>query len=122
MQIGRPNYIFKGIPDPNWLAGFSSGDGSFNIKISNSTTSVLGKRVQLRYGIGLNIRERAFIQSLMIYFGMSDTLKNVYFNEVSARFEVVKFSDITEKIVPFFEKYPIVPHRGWGAPSPMGNG
>jgi hypothetical protein len=24
-SVNRPNYVFKGISDPNWLAGFSSG-------------------------------------------------------------------------------------------------
>ena len=24
----RPNYFFKGIPDPYWVSGFASGDGS----------------------------------------------------------------------------------------------
>jgi len=107
LQVDRPSYIFKGIPDPNWMRGFASGDSSFNIKISNSPTSLLNKRVQLRFGIGLNIREKALIQCLVAYFDLSDKIKNIYFDVNSARFEVVKFSDITDKIIPFFENYPI---------------
>jgi hypothetical protein len=38
---------------------------------------------------------------------LSDIQKNVYFDFNSARFEVVKFLDITNKIIPFFENYPI---------------
>lgn len=102
-----PNYLFGGIPNSNWMAGFASGDSSFNLKISNSPTSLLNKRVQLRFGIGLNIREKALIEYLAVYFELSDTKKNVYFDVNSARFEVVKLSDITEKIIPFFEKYSI---------------
>jgi hypothetical protein len=111
LQVNRPNYIFKGIPDPNWMAGFSSGDSSFNIKISNSQTSLLKKRVQLRFEIGLNIREKAFIQHLPTYFDLGGDkigIKNIYFDINSARFEVVKFSDITDKIIPFFEKHSIL--------------
>nr|YP_009262108.1 hypothetical protein [Chrysoporthe deuterocubensis]AMX22183.1 hypothetical protein [Chrysoporthe deuterocubensis] len=107
LQIDRPSYVFKGIPDPNWISGFASGDSSFNVKISNSPTSLLNKRVQLRFGIGLNIREKALIQYLVAYFDLSDNLKNIYFDLNSARFEVVKFLDITDKIIPFFDKYPI---------------
>ena len=69
--------------------GFASGDSSFNIKVSDST-NVLGQRVQLRYGIGLNIREEALIQSLAAYFGLTDN-KNVYFYKDSVRFEIVNF-------------------------------
>nr|4YIS_A Chain A, Meganuclease I-CpaMI [Cryphonectria parasitica]4YIS_B Chain B, Meganuclease I-CpaMI [Cryphonectria parasitica] len=107
LQIDRPSYVNKGIPDPNWISGFASGDSSFNVKISNSPTSLLNKRVQLRFGIGLNIREKALIQYLVAYFDLSDNLKNIYFDLNSARFEVVKFSDITDKIIPFFDKYSI---------------
>ena len=89
------------------MAGFASGDSSFNIKISNSSTSISGKRVQLRFGIGLNIREKALIQSLAVYFGLTDSEKFVYFYKDSVKFEIVNFSDIMNKIIPFFEKHPI---------------
>lgn len=46
LQVNRPNYTFKCIPDSNWMAGFASGDSSFNIKISKSNSSALGQRVQ----------------------------------------------------------------------------
>jgi len=107
LQVNRPDYVFNGIPDPDWMAGFASGDSSFNVKTSYSPSSLFNKRVQLRFGIGLNIREKALIQYLPSYFGLADDLKNVYLNLNSARFEVVKFSDITDKIIPFFDKHSI---------------
>lgn len=108
IQVNRPDYVFKGIPDPNWMAGFASGDSSFNVKISNSPTSLLTKRVQIRFGIGLNIRENAFIKYLPTYFGLTDDLKNVYSHLNSARFEAVNFADVKDKIIPFFDKYSIL--------------
>lgn len=107
LQINRPDYIFYGIPNPYWMAGFASGDCSFNVKITSSTTSLLKKRVQLRFGIGLNIREKAFIQSLPLYFYLAEGPKNVYFDSNSARFETVNFLEIDDKIIPFFDKYSI---------------
>jgi hypothetical protein len=114
VQFNRPEFIFKGIPDPNWIAGFSSGDGSFNIKISSSTTSKLGSRVQLRFSIGLNIREKELIESFITYFdlGYSSThkapenSKYVYFGNNSVSFEVVKHSDIIDIIIPFLKNTP----------------
>lgn len=44
-KVIRPKYIFTGIYDPNWIAGFSSGNGSFSIKISSFTTTKIGSRV-----------------------------------------------------------------------------
>lgn len=85
--------------------GFASGDSSFNIKLSDSSTSKLGQRVQLRYGIGLNIREEALIKHLAVYFGLIDSTKNVYIYKDSVKFEIVNFSDIINKIIPFFDKH-----------------
>lgn len=41
------------------------------------------------------------------YFGLTDTAKNVYFYKDSVRFEIVNFSDIMDKVIPFFERHPI---------------
>jgi hypothetical protein len=38
VPVNRPNYVFKGISDPNWLAGFASGESSFQIITSPSNS------------------------------------------------------------------------------------
>ena len=106
VEVGRPEYKFNGIPSPQWMAGFSSGDSSFNIKISKSETSKLSTRVQLRFYIGLHLREKEFIQSLATYFNLSKD-KYVYLNNNSVRFENTNTDDIINVIIPFFMKYPI---------------
>lgn len=112
-RVIRPEYIFNGIPDPNWIAGFSSGDGSFNIKISNSATTTTTKigRVQLIFSIGLNIREKELIKSLAAYFKLGNyenvKMSYIYYGENSVSLQVVKFSDICDIIIPFFKVYPI---------------
>ena len=110
--VTRPEYIFKGIPDPNWIAGFSSGDGSFGIKISSSITTKIGKRIQLRFEIGLNIREKELIKAIAIYFKLGnykedDKMSYIYYINNSVNFQVTKYSNIHDIIIPFFNKYPI---------------
>ena len=110
--IIRPEYIFKGIPSPNWIAGFSSGDVSFNIKTSNSVTTKIGKRIQLRFAIELNIREKELIKALVTYFKLNNYKENnkmsyIYYGNNSVNLQVVKYSDIRDVIIPFFNKYPI---------------
>jgi LAGLIDADG endonuclease len=108
--VTRPEYIFKGIPDPNWIAGFSSGDGSFGIKISSSITTKIGKRIQLRFEIGLNIREKELIKAIAIYFKLGnykedDKMSYIYYINNSVNFQVTKYSNIHDIIIPFFNKY-----------------
>lgn len=118
-QYNRPAYTFKGIADPNWVAGFSSGDSSFSVKTGSSTTNKLGSRVQLRFEIGLNIREKELIKGLATFFksGYSSASKvpevkevndkYVYITNDSVHLQVIKFEDILNIIIPFFEEYPI---------------
>lgn len=40
----------KNIPDPNWISGFVSGEGNFDIHITESTHKI-GYRIQLRFRI-----------------------------------------------------------------------
>lgn len=118
-QYNRPAYTFKGIADPNWVAGFSSGDSSFSVKTGSSTTNKLGSRVQLRFEIGLNIREKELIKGLATFFklGYSSASKvpevkeindkYVYITNDSVHLQVIKFEDILNIVIPFFEEYPI---------------
>jgi len=50
----KPEYVFKSIPDPFWVSGFTSGDGSFHIVLRNSNTK---SGVLARFSIHLHIRE-----------------------------------------------------------------
>src|ERR1700744_1843194 len=88
------------------MAGFSSGDSSFNIKISQSLTSKLITRIQLRFSIGLHIREKELIEYCVKYFNLIEG-RYIYLKNNSIALEITNFKDITNVIVPFFIKYPI---------------
>lgn len=34
VSIDKPDYVFTTIPDPFWIVGFTSGDGSFVINLN----------------------------------------------------------------------------------------
>ena len=62
MAKDRPEYFFKGIPDPFWVSGFISGDGSFQIVLRNSNNQVFA-----RLGIHLHVRELEVLKGLATY-------------------------------------------------------
>jgi hypothetical protein len=116
-SIPRPIYKFNGIPDPYWIAGFTSGDGSFNLKLGSNTTTSIGGRVQLRFSIGLHIRDLELIKGIASYFNLLEfrvnetnggEYKNINTTSTVAQLQIVKFSDIYNIIIPFFDKYPIL--------------
>ena len=112
IPVKRLEYKFKGIPDPFWIAGFTSGDGSLQIRLRKLNTKI-GYRVSLLYSFHLHIRDLDVLKGLATYF--SSNSKNTITNEKkvsisedkSVHLQIAKFIDINEKIIPFFEKYPI---------------
>nr|YP_009663730.1 hypothetical protein [Dactylella tenuis]QCW06867.1 hypothetical protein [Dactylella tenuis] len=115
IPIERPEYKFKGIADSNWVAGFTSGDGSFNIK---TTESRVGK-VQLRFSINLQSQEKEVIIGLAKFFNLNvydnqdfnleeTKQKYIYYTKNAIAIQIVKTSDILNIIIPFFEKYSIL--------------
>ena len=103
MPVNRP--IIKNIInyDPYWLAGFTSAEGSFLIKIFKAKTK-LGVAVRLVFQLVQHARDEQLMKSLIVYFGCGNIYKS---NEAAFVYQVSKFSDIYDKIIPFFNKHQI---------------
>lgn len=108
MEKERPIYKFKGIPDPFWLSGFTSGEGSFHIVTRNLKPENKAE-IFARFSIHLHIRDLEVLKCINSYFSSSQVIgSRVYIQEKSAQLQIKKFSDINNIIIPFFEKYPIL--------------
>jgi hypothetical protein len=95
-------FKFNGIPNPYWVAGFVSGDGSFNIK----TTETRKGKVQLRFAVTLHIREEQVIKGFAEFFNF-ELNKYIYYTDHSVAIQIVNTSDILNVIIPFFVIYEI---------------
>lgn len=104
IPIERPLVEDQKINDPNWLAGFSSGEGCFYVKIKNSTTFKLGVQVSLLFKICQHERDKELMKSLIDYLNCGNISKNPTWID----YTVVKYDDLILKIIPFFDKYKIV--------------
>ena len=89
--------------DPNWIAGFTSAEGSFLVKISKSKTKV-GFAVHLEFKLTQDERDEQLMRCLIKYSNCG----KIYKYRTWIDFEVTQLSDITNKIIPFYKKYPIV--------------
>ena len=105
VPVNRPIITTNIIPDPQWISGFVSGEGTFDIKIYKSKTNT-GYGVQLRFRVPQHSRDTKLIEVLIKYFGSGVLEKHTQFPAVTL--VIVKFSDIIEKIIPFFDKYPLI--------------
>jgi hypothetical protein len=98
--------ILASRPDPNWIAGFVSGDGNFDVRITKNSTYKIGHRVQLRFRISQHDRDRKLIEYLSKYLGSGKIYK--YAGKPAVVLTVFSRLDINNNIIPLFEKNPIL--------------
>ena len=102
--VPRPIIKYTEIPNPNWIAGFSSAEGCFLLTISKSNNNKIGKIVQLIFKISQHHRDKNLLELISKYLNCG----NVYYHSENAFvFKVGKFVDINNKIIPFFKAYSI---------------
>ena len=92
------------IPSPEWLLGFVSGEGNFFIRLMNSSTHKSGYQVGLRFQITQHSKDKLLMENIVNYFGCG----YLSVRDDILDYRVTKFGDIVEKIIPFFEKYPVI--------------
>ena len=95
------------IKDPQWVAGFSSGEACFIVDINKSKSNQIGYSVNLRIMISQHARDELLLCSLINYINCG----KLYKNNNSFNLTVRKFADIETKIIPFFIKYPILGNK-----------
>nr|YP_010164135.1 LAGLIDADG endonuclease [Metarhizium album]QRK27500.1 LAGLIDADG endonuclease [Metarhizium album] len=92
------------IPNPEWLLGFVSGEGNFMIRLINSPANKLGYQVGLRFQITQHSKDKLLMENIINYLQCGYlSVRNDILD-----FHVTKFSDIVERIIPFFNKYPLL--------------
>ena len=101
----RPAYtIDETLLDPYWLAGLVDAEGCFVVKISKNKTHISGLQVSLRFQVTQHNRDRQLLESLASYLDCGS-----YYSRGTdlGDYVVSRFTDIVEKIIPFFDKYPL---------------
>ena len=91
--------------NPYWISGFISAEGNFDVRIP-STNSKLGYRVQLRFRISQHSRDIRLMEKIVEYFGSGKIYK--YGGKSAISLTIVDFADITNIIIPFLNKNPII--------------
>lgn len=106
VPVKRPIIPNQIIPDSMWIAGFTSAEGSFLVNIKQSKTHSIGYQTILRFQITQHIRDRLLLANISNFLGCGHLheSENVQFLNIV----VHKNSDIQDKIIPFFLKYPIL--------------
>lgn len=107
--VSKPTLVDQTIKNPNWLAGFVSGEGTFIVSIFKSDTPI-GYTVRLIFRITQHSRDTELMKSLVNYFGCGRyVVAPLGYNH--GDFVVSNLPDIVEKIIPFLKKYAIIGNK-----------
>ena len=100
IPVTKPFVNQNKIKDPNWLAGFTTGEGYFLISIFKSNT-VTGFVVRLRFKLTLHSRDTQLMKSLVDYLGCGRYVEGRSGYNYG-EFIVSNLSDLTKIVIPFF--------------------
>jgi len=89
---------------PQWVAGFTSGDGCFKVSIRESKAHKVGARVIIIFVLTQHIRDELLMKRLANFFGCGQS----YSYKEHVQFICQSFKDNYENILPFFHKYLIL--------------
>lgn len=109
IPVIRPLVGKAEIPDPEWMAGFITGEGCFFIKI-NKGRNKAGIGVQLVFQVSQHIRDQELLKSFETYFKCGRYINSL--QKEWGYFQCLKFSDIYNIIIPFCTQHQI---RGFKA-------
>ena len=89
---------------PEWFTGFTDAEGCFfiNIRLNVAREKYI---VGVVFGLVQHSRDTLLFQTLKEYFGYGRFVKENNNDVVILRVE--RFSDIYDKLIPFFTKYPL---------------
>ena len=114
VAVTRPHYKINNISNPYWISGFIAGDSTFFVSIEKSSENKVGHRFRLKFGSCLHIRDRNLLIGIANYFNIlnNNLMASKYIYDSATRetnlLQIKNNSDIINKIIPFFDQYPIL--------------
>ncbi|GJJ16196.1 hypothetical protein Clacol_010488 [Clathrus columnatus] len=103
IPVPRPLVINPTI-EPEWIAGFATAEACFFVNVLNSPRYKLKAGIQLEFSLTQHSRDELLMKSLIEYFNCGKVQKY----QDACYYRVGNLPGITEKIIPFFKKYPIL--------------
>lgn len=101
VPVDRPAQPMNDI-DPNWIAGFTSGEGCFSVSLKKSKGS-LGMTSFIRFILTQHSRDHDLMVRLQNFFSCG----KINSDKKATYLVVRRLSWITDIVIPFFDKYTI---------------
>jgi hypothetical protein len=94
---------------PWFVTGFTDGEGSFGLSVSKNTKRTTGYIISPSFSIGVHPNDRHLLEGIKALLGVGEIYRN--YSEYIIRLKVSSIKDLTEVIIPHFEKYPLISQK-----------
>lgn len=91
--------------EPNFITGFSDGESSFSISLIKRSASKAGLGILHSFSILIHNRDLALLHQIQLFFGVG-TISAA--SKDRSVYRVLKIKDLTNVIIPHFNKYPLL--------------
>ena len=97
-----------------WISGFTDGEGCFSIALIKNSTTRFGKQIFPEFVVTQGAKSLPALQDIRDFFGCGNIFINKRYDnhhEHLYRYCVRSISELNEKIIPFFERFPLRTHK-----------
>ncbi|MCA1708839.1 MAG: LAGLIDADG family homing endonuclease [Actinobacteria bacterium] len=96
----------KAALDPWYVSGLVEGEGCFCVSFALRPKLRTGLEVRPSFSLSLNERDRGLLRDLAAYFGCGFIRRSR--SDRTFKFEVRSMNDLLRRVIPHFERYPLV--------------
>ena len=99
--------------NPWYVTGFCDAELCFHIQVVESSSYRLGWKVNTQFSLHVHKKDLALIYKIQAFFGEDSILPTGSFSigTDAVSFKVVSNSDLVHKILPHFDKYPLLTQK-----------
>jgi hypothetical protein len=94
----------------NWIVGFTDGEGCFTVSIINNPTTRFGKQIFPEFVITQGEKSLGVLKKVQKHFGCGGIVLNKRYDNHQYhlyRYCVRSIGDLEDRVIPFFEKFPL---------------
>ena len=97
-----------------WITGFTDGEGCFSIAVITNKTTRFGKQIFPEFVVTQGAKSLPALEKIKDFFGCGNIFINKRYdnhNEHLYRYCVRSLKELNEKIIPFFQKFPLCTYK-----------
>ncbi len=95
---------------PYWISGFSDAESTFSLRTHKDKTRKTGWRILPIFSIELHKKDLKLLEQIQSFFEIGSIYARK--NRESAIYSVQSFADLSNTIIPHFNKYPLKSQKG----------